>query len=180
MTYWLTENSTVPMITGAILVIILLLMAFTGRDRLLALAAIVIGTLTVSIVVCEQIIVTDQEQITADLYLLADYVSNNDTDAILEHISQKQPETAANAIRDMDRVVFETCRLLGTNYFKGPDSGNMQAEIRFVVVATGMLKQGGYGGTGNFKITLKMEEESEGTWKILTYNHEPAQAGVKL
>jgi len=28
MTYWLTENSTVPMITGAILVVILLFMAY--------------------------------------------------------------------------------------------------------------------------------------------------------
>ena len=50
MTYWLTENSTVPMITGAILVVILLFMAFSGRDRLLAYAALGIGILTITTV----------------------------------------------------------------------------------------------------------------------------------
>lgn len=180
MTYWLTENSTVPMVTGAILVIILLFMAFSGRDRLLAYAALGIGILTITTVVCERIIITDQERITESLYVLADHVSNNNTDGILEYISKKNPETAGRAVSDMDRVVFESCRLLGTNYFTGPESGNKRAEICFVVVATGSLKKGGQGGTANFKITLNMEEETEGNWKILNYKYQSAQAGVNL
>ncbi len=180
MTYWLTENSTVPMITGAILVVILLFMALSGRDRFLAFAALGIAALTITTVVCERIIITDQERVTETLYVLADHVSNNQTDEILKYISKKIPETAASAVNDMDRVVFESCRLLGTNYFTGPKSGNKQAEICFVAVATGMLKQGGHRGTGQFKVTLHLEEESEGNWKILTYKYESAQASVKL
>lgn len=180
MTYWLTENSTIPMISGAILVVILLLMAFSARDRLLTLVAMVIAILTITVVVCERAIVTDQERITETLHVLADHVSNNNTDGILEYISQKNPQTSAKAINDMDRVNFMSCRLLGTNYFIGPESGNKQAEIGFVVVATGHLKGGQGGGTGNFEITLNLEEESEGNWKILKYKHEYAQAGAKL
>ena len=178
MTYWLTENSTVPMITGAILVVVLLFMAFSGRDRLLAFVAMGIGILTIATVVCEKMIVTDQEQITEKLYVLADHVANNNTDGILEHISKQNPKTAANAVNDMDRVIFESCRLLGTSYFVGPESGNEQAEICFVVVVSGSAKRGG-GGTANFKVTLNLERES-GQWKILNYKYQSAQAGVNL
>ena len=168
------------MITGAILVVILLFMAVSGRDRFLLFAAAGISILTITTVVCERMIVTDQEQVTEALYVLADHVSNNNADGILEYISDKNPETAARALNDMDRVVFESCRLLGTNYFNGPQPGKKRAEICFVVVATGSAKQGPGRGTANFKVTLNIEKESEGNWKILTYKYESAQAGVKL
>ena len=178
MTYWLTENSTVPMITGAILVVILLFMAFSGRDRLLAYAALGIGVLTIATVICERVIVTDQEEVTQTLHILADHVANNDTDAILGYISKKVPKLATRAASDMDLVNFESCRLLGTNYFIGPESGNKLAEICFVVVVSGTAKQGH--GTANFKVTLNLEEESDGNWKILDYQRSSPMAGVNL
>ena len=178
MTYWLTENSTVPMITGAILVAVLLFMAFSGRDRLLAYTALAIGILTIAIVVCERVIVTDQEEVTQLLCVLADHVSNNDTEAILGYMSKKNPQLAARAASDMDRVKFESCRLLGTNEFVGPEPGNKLAKISFVVVVSGKAEQGA--GTANFKVTLDLEEESEGNWKILNYEHSSPMAGVNL
>jgi len=178
MTYWLTENSTVPMITGAILVVILLFMALSARDRLLALAALLIGVLTIAIVVCERMIVTDQEEITQTLHVLADHVANNNTEGILGYISKQHPEVASRATSDMGKVNFESCRLLGTNYFTGPKSGNKQAEICFVVVVSGTARQGH--GSANFKVTLNLEEESESDWKILDYKYSSAMAGVNL
>ena len=166
------------MITGAILVVILLFMAFTGRDRLLAYAALGIGLLTFAVVLCERIVVTDQEEITQTLHVLADHVANNNTQGILDHISKQHPKVANRAISDMDKVKFESCRLLGTNYCIGPESENKLAEICFVVVVSGTAQQGH--GTANFKVTLNLEEESESNWKILDYKYSSAMAGVNL
>lgn len=179
MTYWLTENSTVPMITGAILVVILLFMAFSARDRLLAFAALGIGILTFATVLCERIIVTDQEEVTSTLYVLADHVANNNTDGILKYMSKKHPDVSARAVADMDRCEFDSCRLIGTNYFKGPVSGNDQAEICFVVVMSGTAKKIGT-ANGNVRVTLNLERESEANWKILNYSYESPQAGLNL
>jgi len=142
-------------------------------------AAIGFGILTFAVVLCERIIVTDQEEVTSTLYVLADHVANNNTDGILGYISKKHPETAARAANDMDQVDFESCRLLGTNYFKGPEADNDLAEIQFVVVVSGNARKYGTGNS-NVKVKLNLERESEGNWKILTYEVYPPQAGMKL
>ncbi len=179
MAYWLTENSMVPMITGAILVVILLLMSFSARDRLLAIVALTVGVLTLAIVVCEQLIVTDQEEVTATLYVLADHVSNNNADGILAYISDDHPQTAVRARNEMASVKFESCRLIGTNYFVGPKPGNEKAEICFVVAASGTSKQLGTGAS-NVKVKLYLKRESESNWKIIDYKRELPHAGLKL
>jgi len=167
------------MITGAIVVVLLLLMAFSGRDRLLAFVALGVGVLTFAVVMCERVIVTDQEEVTQTLHVLADHVANNNTAGILEYISEKHPETATRAENEMAKYKFESCRLLGTNYFKGPEDGNELAEINFVVVAAGTGKRLGK-GSGNVKVTLFLERVSEGNWKIKNYTFDNPLAGMKL
>jgi len=97
----------------------------------------------------------------------------------LGYISEKHPEVAARATNDMEKVNFESCRLLGTNYFNGPQEGSKEAEINFVVVVTGNAKRLG-SGTGNVRVTLNLEKVSEGNWKIINYHYENPQAGLKL
>lgn len=180
MVYWLTENSTIPMVTGAILTLIFMGLAFSSREKLMVYIAIGIGALTFCTVLCERLYVTEQEEITSVLYELAGYVETNNTQAILERVADGADETKRRVESDMGRGDFQSCRVIGTNYFVGTESGNDQAEICFAVSARGSSPEFGGSSFGQFKVNVFFERDSNGDWKIVNYKVESPLAGVTL
>lgn len=179
MTYWLTENSMVPMVTGIILSLIFLIVAFNSREKVLYYIAIGIAALTFATVACEQMIVTDKEEVESLLNQLSRYASNNDLDSILEHISDDKPETKQAAAADMARCTINSCTILGTNYFEGPEPGDSSAEICFAVSVSGTFGNF-HEGNGTMKFTVNFDNVGEGEWKITDYRYDQPMAGLNL
>ena len=133
MTNWFTENSTVPMVTGALLVIILLGLAFSSRERLMVYMALVVGAMTAGTVICERMIVTDQEEVMQCVYDLADAVQANDRASVVAFVSRSRQDTIDRVNSEMPRYDFDRCRIVGRNYFKSEVDGPETAEICFIV-----------------------------------------------
>ena len=74
MTSWLTENSTVPMIAGAILTLIFIAFWVHSREKAMLKVAIGVAVITAAIVTCEQMVVTQREEVTDQIYALANSV----------------------------------------------------------------------------------------------------------
>jgi type II secretory pathway component PulL len=64
MMYWLTEDSFVPMLTGIFVAVVLLLMAWSARNKVVMFVALFIAAATAAIVATEMAIVTDRETVT--------------------------------------------------------------------------------------------------------------------
>jgi hypothetical protein len=178
---WFTENSTVPMVTGTLLVIIFLAMAFTSREKLMLQLAIVIGLLTAATVICERLIVTDKEQVTESVYELADLVQANNMQGVLGFVSLQYPETRDEVSAEMPRYDFDNCRIIGINYFKNETEGSKDtAEICFVVSVRVRLDNSPELLFGQRRVTLHFEKEADGKWRVFDYSHEDPRAGIGL
>ena len=78
MTTWFTEDATFPMVTGAILALVLLGLAVASRDRWVFYGALAVAGLTASVALIEQLVVTEQEEVREVVYQLAFTVQQND------------------------------------------------------------------------------------------------------
>ena len=140
--------------------------------------AIVIALLTVATVTCEQLIVTEREKVETLLNELAGHVANNNTDGILPHISGKHPETKQEAMADMAKATFNSCTVIGTNYFEGPTAEKPGAEICFAVSVSGSSGQF-VNENGRMKVTINFDKSGD-QWKITKYKYELPMGSVKL
>lgn len=178
---WFTENSTVPMVTGTLMVILLLVMAFSARETRILQLAFFIGLITAATVVCEYLIVTDREQVTETVYRLADLVEANDVPGVLSYVSKQRQDTRDRVAAEMPRYDFDNCRIIGVNYF---ESGNSQtkdtAEICFVVTVRVRLESGPETLFGQRRVILEFERDSDGQWRVIRYSHEDPRGGVGI
>ena len=181
MTSWFTESATFPLITGVLLAIILAGMGFASREKVMFYIAIIVGVITAGIVTCEQLIVTDREEVTEVIYKLADAVQANNKAGVKRFVSKSRDDTLARVDNEMPRYDFESCRIIGVNHFTPDDSSSKKkAEICFVVTVRVNIDKNPTQAFGHRKITLQLEEESDGKWKIIDYSHEPPSSGAIL
>lgn len=180
MTVWFTENSTFPMVTGVILVIILLGLAFTAREKIMLYLAVIVGLLTAGTVICERMIITDQEEVMQCVYELADAVQANDKAAVVSFVSKNRDDTIARVNAEMPRYDFDSCRIVGKNYYTADVTGPDSAEICFIVSVK--VRIGGQTDTlwGQRKITLNFQREGDGNWRIIDYSHEDPRGSLTL
>ena len=181
MTSWFTESATFPMITGVFLVIVLLGLALSSREKVMLYLAIAVALLTAGVVTCEQLIVTDKEKVTDVVYQLADAVQANNKAGVMGFVSKSREDTLSRVDNEMPRYDFASCRVIGFNYFTPKESGGKKtAEICFVVTVRVNVDKDPTQAFGHRKITLNLEEESDGIWKIITYSHEAPSNGAIL
>ncbi|MFK7767884.1 MAG: hypothetical protein AB8B55_11735 [Mariniblastus sp.] len=181
MTSWFTENSIFPLITGVLLTIVLVGLAFSSREKVMLYIAIVIALLTAGVVTCEQLIVTDKEEVTDVIYQLADAVQANDKATVMSFVSDSREDTLSKVDNEMPRYDFNSCRIIGVNHFVPEESGSQKtAEICFVVTVRVNIDNNPTEAWGHRKITLQMEQESDGKWKITDYSHEAPSSGATL
>lgn len=180
MAGWFTENSTVPMVTGVILVVILLGLAFSSREKTMVYLAVIVGVLTAGTVFCERLIVTDQEQVMQCVHDLADAVQANDKDGVVALISQTRPDTINRVNGEMPRYDFDACRIIGTNYFKPGEDGQETAEICFIVTFRVRLDDYPEPHFGQRRIILHFEKQLDGKWRVIDYSHEDPRHGLTI
>ena len=178
---WFTEDSTLPMVTGVILALIFFGFAFVSREKMMFYAAIVISCLTAGTVICERWIVTDREEVVARISELAEMVESNNMAGVVSAVSKSRPDTIESVKAEMPNNDFESCRVIGTDYFKCDAEANPKsAEISFVVTARVRRVNRPELFHGPRKVTLNFEKEADGQWRIIKYEHSSPQHGLKL
>ena len=177
MTYWLTEDAFLPMLIGIFMATVLLLMAWSARNKIVFFAALLVAALTAGIVATEAAIVTDREIVTDLIYELAGHVRANDVDAIDRHISPQAPEISKRMRAAMDRFEILSCTISGVTDFSAADG---KATINFVAWGQGKQRRGGLQSPANPKVRLDLQQESDESWKIIDYDVTDPRSGISL
>ena len=178
MAYWLTEDAFIPTLTGIFLTIVLLLMAYSARNKVVMYIALVIAVLTAGIVTTESLIVTDREKVTDLVYELAQYARTNDVDAIATHISPAAPEVTRRMRSHMSQYEVKSCSIIGFNDFSSVDSS---AEIDFVAWGQGRQRRaGGFEGVADPRVRLYLKKQPDESWKITEYDVSFSRGNVSL
>jgi hypothetical protein len=151
----------------------------TGRrEWLFALGAVAV--LTIAGLIVERAVVTDKEAITATLNEIARDVKSNNVRALLKHIASKATEVQQQAETEMPRYKFDECRVTRVhNIDIDVSSEPRSAIVEFNVIAAGSFSEGGFVLSGEqiYRwVKLQMVRESDGRWKVQSYEHaEPKQ-----
>ena len=177
MTYWLTEDAFIPMLTGIFVASVLLLMAWSARNKIVMLLALSVAAVTAVIVVTEMSIVTDRETVTDMIYELARHVQKNDVEAITKHISPQVPEVADRMRGRFEQYKVEACSIIGINEFFSEGDNAM---IDFVAWGQGGQRRGGMEGAANPRVVLKLRKHEDGNWKIIDYSVSNPRSGFSL
>ncbi len=180
MTSWLTENSTVPMIAGAILTLIFIAFWVHSREKAMLKVAIGVAVITAAIVTCEQMVVTQREEVTDQIYALANSVQRNDFDATMEFFSVDHAETRRRAEAEMPRYDFQNCRVSAIFKFNLLKANPPTAEVLFNASVTVRVDNGAEPLWGQRRIKLTLEKNKEGVWKIIAYSHSDPRSGITL
>jgi hypothetical protein len=143
-----------------------------GKKPLFLVLAIVSLVLTIGAVLAERWIVTDREQISAEVNAMAGAVSANSPTSLLLHISDRYPAIKDAARGHFNRWQIEFCNLTALeppsiDWSQSPP----QAEVRFTVFARAHQKQGdGLGGADIIGVTLQMQKEADSRWRVIGYS----------
>ena len=156
---------------------ILLLMAWSARNKIVLFSALFIAAATAGIVVTEAAIVTDRETVTDLVYELAGHVRANDADAIARYISPDAPELTKKMRSQMERYEVESCSISGVTDFLAQGG---KATIDFVAWGQGKQRRGGLQGPANPKVKLELRKQSDESWKIIDYHVSDPRSGISL
>ncbi len=172
---WLTEDPTYSIMMGLFFTGAFSAFAFMLKKRALWVLAVLSFLVMVGLVVTERMIVTDYEQIRADVFDLADAVQKNDVDKVLSYVSESMPTTRSRVRNEMPLYHFRTCRILGFNEIT-VDEKAQTAKVNFVVyVDLNAMKTHQYDGSGHRRVVLEFRKEPGG-WKIIDYSHSHPQS----
>ncbi len=173
--YWLTENAFQPMMWGLLTVFAAGAFGFVLRKRILIVISLVVLAITIGLVVTEQLIVTDSEQLVAEVNSVAAAITRNDQAAVLACISPKN-ENLINEIKNkMPKIDFKSVSVNGLT----PPEIDMEsipptAQLRFnsrVSADATRFSQIGASGTAMVRVTLYYEKTIGGEWRIVDYDH---------
>ncbi len=168
------------MIAGAILILIFIAFAVHSREKVMLKVAMGIAVITVAIVTCEQLVVTQREEVIDRIYSLADSVQRNDFATTMDFFSDDYTETRQRANAEMPQYDFQNCRVSGIFKFNLLESTPPTAEIQFNVSVTVRVDNGAEPLWGQRRIKLTLEKDEEGVWKIIDYSHSDPRSGITL
>ena len=180
MLSWFTEDATFPFISGMVLAVVFFLLFVSSRAKPMLYISIVIAMLAGGIFACEQMIVTEREEIVAIVRDLAVQVKTNNVAGVVKHISPKQQQTVDRASNEMPKYNFSVCNLSGISEFKD-DGANPNAKVvSFVVNFRAAVNPDKVMIPGQRKVSLTFEKDSTGQWKVIDYSHSDPRENVRL
>lgn len=168
------------MIAGAILTLIFIAFWVHSREKAMLKVAIGVAVITAAIVTCEQMVVTQREEVTDQIYALANSVQRNDFDATMEFFSVDHAETRRRAEAEMPRYDFQNCRVSAIFKFNLLKANPPTAEVLFNASVTVRVDNGAEPLWGQRRIKLTLEKNKEGVWKIIAYSHSDPRSGITL
>lgn len=177
--YWLTENSIQPLMFGILIVFVAGTFWYMLRKRILLAIAILVATATVAIVITEQVIVTDSEQLTADVHSVAMAVAANQKDDVLSYIHPSAESLILEINGEMQRINFRSVSVNNLqepqiDYSVDPPTALLQFNSR--VSADGTRSRFGVEGTGVVRVKLEYNKSATGKWLITGYSYDNVRA----
>lgn len=143
-----------------------------SKRTLFLVLAIVALLGMVGAILLERWVVTDREQICTEVDAMAAAVAANSPTSLLLHISDRFPSIKDAARGHFNRWEIEFCNLTSRappviDWSQSPP----RAEVSFVVFARARQKQGdGLGGADLVGVTLQMQKETDGRWRVISYS----------
>ena len=180
MPSWFSEDATLPFVSGIILAVIFFLLFVSSRNKVMLYVSIGIALLAGAIFACEQMIITEREEITAVVSDLAQQVQENSVEGVVLHLSPKHPETISRAKNEMPKYNFRLCRLSGYPTVKDDETNPNVKEASFTVNFRASSKQIKEPIPGQRKVTLTFEKNAAGEWKVINYSHSDPRKNVRL
>ena len=180
MLSWFSEDATLPFISGMVLAVILFLLFVSSRNKVMLYLSIGIALLAGAIFACEQLVVTDREEIVVIVGDLADQVQDNNVAGVVKWLSPEHQETIDRASREMPNYRFDTCKVSGINDFEDDAANPNVKKISFVVFFRASSAKGKEKIPGQREVTLTFEKDAAGEWKVIDYAHRDPRKNVRL
>ena len=169
MAEWFTENSLMPLISGVLLTIIFLGLAYSFYDKWMLIISLVIALLTAMTVTIETLIVTDREAVVEVVHEMAEAVEDNDMERVISLISDQSERTKERVRLTMPNIKANACQVIGVADFSTDKNEKPQtADIDFSFYGSGKYYSSSY--SGRLRITLTFQLEGE-DWKLINYGN---------
>lgn len=180
MLSWFTEDATLPFISGMVLAVVFFLLFASSRAKPMLYLSIVAALLAGGIFACEQMIVTEREEIVAIVGDLATQVKTNNVAGVVKHLSPQHQNTIDRASNEMPKYNFSMCNLSGISDFKEDQANPNVKVISFVANFRASIRPHKEMIPGQRKVTLTFERDSTGQWKVIDYSHSNPRKKVRL
>lgn len=125
----------------------------------------------VALIVAERLIVTDREQLRANLRLMADAVRQNDPETLKTFVSGKRGDVKQRIDAEMRSAQFRDCRIVGERLVEIDRSGPRPvAHFQISVFASvDAVVRHNFVGSGTGNASLTFEKENDGQWRLTGY-----------
>lgn len=182
---WILDNPYNPFLL-AFIGAVLALLAFvvwlqSGRKEALIAAAALVGVFLILVIV-ERMMISDREAIEATLGQVARDLETNNRDAVYAAIHPSKPELLTQAKAELPGYTFTECRITKIQRMEIDAKAEPKtAVVGFNVMVKGNFKYGAdyfSGMTIARYVTLDLEQDTDGKWKVVSYTHEEPQAAI--
>lgn len=173
----ITEDCTFHLITGILASIFLGSLYLNTRNNFILYAVIGIVIVTTTIFVTEQMIVTDRERLTKEIYELADAVENNHQARVLQSVDKSMETTIKRIESEMPMYKFELCNISAGPTVTFMQDNSSKAKVEFTV----FVRVGGREfGQGQRAVELSYQKNESDQWKITNYRHFDPRENLSL
>ena len=180
MLSWFSEDATLPLISGIVLAVIFFLLFVSSRNKIMLYLSVGIALIAGGIFVCEQLVVTDREEIVEIVSDLAVQVEDNNVAGVVKRLSPKHQKTIDRASAEMPRYKFDSCKLSGIKDFEDDATNPNVKKISFVVLFRAGSAKGKEKIPGQREVTLTFERDAAGEWKVIDYSHSDPRGKLRL
>lgn len=174
---WLTENPQWIVLAGLVISAVFYLMARFGSRKILfkrlTTAALAI---TLTVVVFEQLYVTDREQLERTIYSMVDGARSNDSKKVILHISDSRPDVIHRVSNEMSHLKFDECKVVNIENIRIEKARYKQATIDFTLFVNIDAREKYMCRTkGTRRVRFHFEKEKDARWRLVNGNNLPLQ-----
>ncbi len=174
MTTLFTESPGVMyVLTGMGITGILVVIYTQNRNPVIRIMIGVAAFITLLPVVTSWFIETDREQITRQIFRMANCVRQNDVDGLLRFVDPDSRDTLDKFSREMPGYNFSACNVTGFQKLEVDPVNANQAIARFSVFVNVSAPQIGHEGPAIRGVELRFRQQADGRWLVTGFRHFP-------
>ena len=176
---WLLEEPIYILILGVLMLAFLGFALMQTGYRKIFHAMLAVVALTAGLLLLESLVLTEREQLEADLETIARDVESNDLETILSHVYSGAPKTRADAQREFPNYSFDRVDIKNNVEIAFEmDHQPPKALVTFNVVVEVRRDSIDFGSIPRFvKVTLMFEN---GHWRVAEYSHHDLRGTFQL
>ena len=176
---WLLEEPIYILILGVLTLAFLGFALMQTGYRKIFHAMLAVVALTAGLLLLESLVLTEREQLEADLETIARDVESNNLETILSHVYSGAPETLADARREFPNYTFDRVDIKNNvEVVFEMEQEPPKALVTFNVVVDVRQDTIDFGSVPQFvKVTLMFEN---GHWRVAEYSHHDPRGTFQL